>query len=208
MSDLIEIPLFPLNTVLFPRGPLPLRIFETRYTDMVKRCMREQSSFGVVLLREGREAGAPARFCQVGTAARIVDFNLLPDGLLGLACRGERRFRIERAWVEKDGLNMAQVDWLDTSPGQPISKSDALTALPETYRHLSDLLRKVLPELGEIYATLEPRFDDAEWVSARLTEILPISLDDKQYCLELDDPLQRLELISPLIRRAEDALEA
>jgi Lon protease-like protein len=137
-----------------------------------------------------------------------VDFNLLPDGLLGLACRGERRFRIERAWVEKDGLNMAQVEWLDTSPGQPISKSDALTALPETYRHLSDLLRKVLPELGEIYATLEPRFDDAEWVSARLTEILPISLDDKQYCLELDDPLQRLELISPLIRRAEDAPEA
>ena len=207
MSDSTEIPLFPLNTVLFPRGPLPLRIFETRYTDMVKRCMREQSGFGVVLLREGREAGAPVSFCQVGTSARIVDFNLLPDGLLGISCHGERRFRVQRAWVADDGLNMAEVEWLDASPGLARSSPDSL-AIPETYRHLADLLRKVLPELGEIYSTLEPRFEDAEWVSARLTEILPISLDDKQYCLELDDPLQRLELISPLIRRSEDATEA
>lgn len=207
MSDYSVLPLFPLNTVLFPRGPLPLRIFETRYTDMVKRCMRESSCFGVVLLSEGREAGAAASFCEVGTSARIIDFNLLPDGLLGISCQGERRFRVQRSWREGDGLNMGEVEWLDASPGQPLGQNAAI-AVPETYRHLADLLRKVLPELGEIYAALEGRFEDAEWVSARLTEILPISLDDKQFCLELDDPLRRLELISPLVRRAEDASEA
>jgi Lon protease-like protein len=201
------LPLFPLSTVLFPRGPLPLRIFETRYTDMVKRCMRESSCFGVVLLREGREAGAATSFCEVGTSARIVDFNLLPDGLLGISCQGERRFRVRRAWREADGLNMGEVEWLEVSPGQATDQNSVIS-VPETYRHLADLLRKVLPELGEIYAGLEGRFEDAEWVSARLTEILPISLEDKQYCLELDDPLRRLELISPLIRRAEDLPEA
>lgn len=206
MTDRSVLPLFPLSTVLFPRGPLPLRIFETRYTDMVKRCMRESSSFGVVLLREGREAGSAARFCEVGTSARIVDFNLLPDGLLGISCHGERRFRVLRTWREEDGLNMGEVEWMDSAAGQPLGQD--LMPVPETYRHLADLLRKVLPELGEIYASLEARFEDAEWVSARLTEILPISLEDKQYCLELDDPLRRLELISPLIRRAEDAPEA
>jgi hypothetical protein len=101
---------------------------------------------------------------------------------------------------------MGEVEWLDSAAGQPLGQD--LIPVPETYRHLADLLRKVLPELGEIYASLEARFEDAEWVSARLTEILPISLEDKQYCLELDDPLRRLELISPLIRRAEDAPEA
>lgn len=208
MADSCVLPLFPLNTVLFPRGPLPLRIFETRYTDMVKRCMREGSCFGVVLLREGREAGAAASFSEVGTSARIVDFNLLPDGLLGISCRGERRFRVQRVWREPDGLNMGEVVWLDASPGQALEQTEGVLAVPEMYRHLADLLRKVLPELGEIYAALELRFEDAEWVSARLTEILPISLDDKQYILELDDPLRRLELISPLIRRAEDGTEA
>ena len=203
MTDTSVLPLFPLNTVLFPRGPLPLRIFETRYTDMVKRCMRESSCFGVVLLREGREAGAAASFAEIGTSARIIDFNLLPDSLLGISCRGERRFRVLRTWREADGLNMGEVEWCDTAPGLPIGETSAV-GIPETYRHLADLLRKVLPELGDIYAALEPGFEDAEWVSARLTEILPISLGDKQYCLELDDPLQRLELISPLIRRADD----
>lgn len=206
MADSSILPLFPLNTVLFPRGPLPLRIFETRYTDMVKRCMREGSCFGVVLLREGREAGAAASFAEMGTSARIIDFNLLPDGLLGISCRGERRFRVLRSWREPDGLNMGEVEWRDAAPGQPIGETASI-GIPETYRHLADLLRKVLPELGDIYASLEPGFDDAEWVSARLTEILPISLGDKQYCLELDDPLQRLELISPLIRRSDDSTD-
>ena len=91
----VEIPLFPLGTVLFPGGPLPLRIFEARYIDLVRRCMREGSGFGVVLILDGTEAGdTPAQICDVGTYARIVDFSGEPGGLLGIEARGERRFRI------------------------------------------------------------------------------------------------------------------
>ena len=197
MSDTCELPLFPLNTVLFPRGPLPLRIFETRYVDMVKRCMREGSCFGVVLVQGGGETGPVAGYSDIGTTARIVDFNLLPDGLLGLTCRGERRFRVLRRWRAADQLNMGEIEWID-----PASAAAPTVPLPGEHRHLADLLRKVLPELGGIYEGIEPRLDDAEWVGARLVEILPINLADKQRCLELLDPLERLELISPLIRRA------
>ena len=96
-----EIPLFPLGTGLFPGGPLPLRIFETRYVDMVRRCMREESGFGVVLIERGAEAGAPSRFVQVGTEAGIVDFDRLDDGLLGLTCVGRERFRVLDAWRQE-----------------------------------------------------------------------------------------------------------
>ena len=85
------IALFPLNIVLFPGGPLPLRIFETRYVDMVRRCMRESEKFGVVLIREGNEVG-PAETVDVGTLAEIVDFHQLSDGLLGLSCIGGNAF--------------------------------------------------------------------------------------------------------------------
>lgn len=196
MAETTDLPLFPLNTVLFPRGPLPLRIFEPRYVDMVKRCMRESACFGVVLVQGGAEVGQVAGFADVGTTARIVDFNLLPDGLLGLTCQGERRFRVQRRWREADGLNMGAVEWIDTSAAPSV-------AVPPEYRHLADLLRRVLPELGEIYAGLEQRYDDAEWVGARLIEILPLALGDKQSCLELEDPLERLSLIAPLIRRED-----
>jgi Lon protease-like protein len=197
MGETSEIPLFPLSTVLFPRGPLPLRIFEPRYVDMVKRCMREGSCFGVVLITEGGETGARSGFCEIGTTARIVDFNLLPDGLLGISCRGERRFRVLRAWRQEDGLNLGEVEWIDP----PASSASPSLTVPEEYRHLADLLRRVLPELGDIYEGIEARFDDADWVGSRLVEILPISLADKQICLELLDPLRRLALLSPLIRR-------
>jgi len=199
MDETTDIPLFPLNTVLFPRGPLPLRIFEPRYIDMVKRCMRESSCFGVVLVQGGAEVGQVAGFAEVGTTARIVDFNLLPDGLLGITARGERRFRVQRRWREADGLNMGAIEWIDPA-------AQSVLPVPPEYRHLADLLRRVLPELGDIYAGLEPRYEDAEWVGSRLIEILPLALGDKQICLELDDPLERLALVAPLIRREDDGV--
>lgn len=196
----IELPLFPLNTVLFPRGPLPLRIFETRYVDMVRRCMREGSCFGVVLLQGGGETGPVSGVASTGTSARIVDFNLLKDGLLGITCRGERRFRVLRLWRQDDGLNIGEIEWLDPA----LSAAAAAVAVPPEHRHLADLLRRVLPELGEVYAGIEPRYEDADWVGARLVEILPIGLGDKQSFLEMEDPIERLAVLSPLIRRAED----
>jgi Lon protease-like protein len=191
----VELPLFPLNMVLFPGGPLPLRIFEPRYVDLVKHCMRERSSFGVLLIRAGYEAGAVASTADVGTSARIEDFYQLPDGLLGITCVGERRFRVNRRWRQSDGLNIGEIEWLER---------EKTIDLPPEYRHLGELLRKVLPELGELYANMEMRCQDAGWVGSRLAEILPISLPDKQHCLEIEDPLQRLAWLNPLIKRSEE----
>ncbi len=189
------LPLFPLNTVLFPGGPLPLRIFETRYLDMVRHCMRERCPFGVVLIRAGAEVGAIADTADVGTTAHIVDFNPMPDGLLGISCLGERKFRVRRRWQQGDGLNVADIELL--APEERVS-------LPEEFQHLGVLLRKVLPELGELYAATPMQPEDAAWVGYRLAEILPVSLSEKQQCLEIDDPLVRLARLNPLIRRVEE----
>jgi Lon protease-like protein len=186
------LPLFPLNTVLFPDGLLPLRIFETRYVDMVGQCMREASPFGVVMIRSGAEVGAVADTAELGTTARIVDFGKLPDGLLGITCRGERKFRVLKRWQRTDGLNLGDIEYLQL---------EATLGLPDEYRHLADLLRKVLPELGEPYASMAGNFADASWVGGRLAEILPVSLADKLSLLELDEPLERLARLNQLVRR-------
>lgn len=180
-----EIPLFPLGMVLFPGGPLALRIFETRYVDMVRRCMREEHGFGVVLIREGGEVG-PAETCDVGTLAQIVDFHQLPDGLLGLSCVGGRRFRILTRRRQPDGLNLGTVAWFAAEPQ---------LEMPARHAHLAELLRTVLPQLGEPYSSMPMQLDDAAWVSNRIAEILPIGLAEKQFCLELDDPIQRLDTL-------------
>lgn len=187
-TEVNSIALFPLNIVLFPNGPLPLRIFETRYVDMVRRCMRESSSFGVVLIREGSEVG-PAEMFDVGTVARIMDFHQLADGLLGLSCVGGQRFRIRSRSRQADGLNLAEVD---------ILPPEAEMAVPTRHARLPALLKNVLPQLGEVYTDMEMKLDDAAWVGHRLAEILPIPPADKQSCLELDDPIQRLDFLSPL----------
>jgi Lon protease-like protein len=182
------IALFPLNIVLFPDGPLPLRIFETRYVDMVRRCMREDAAFGVALIREGNEVG-PAETYDVGTTAKITDFHQMPDGLLGLSCVGQQRFRIVRRSVQTDGLNLGEVEWLKPEPAVPV---------PEHHARLAELLRQVLPQLGEVYTDIDMRLDDAAWVGHRLAEILPIQLSEKQRCLEIDDPVLRLDVLAPL----------
>lgn len=194
MGTTAELPLFPLNIVLFPGGPLPLRIFETRYTDMVRRCLRAGSCFGVVQIVAGEEAGEVAKTADVGTSARIVDFTRLPDGLLGITCHGERKFRLLRRWRAHDGLNVGEVEWILAEAAAPV---------PDRFGFLVDLLRAALPQLGDLYEPLPRHFDDASWVGARIAEILPISLPDKQACLELEGSA-RLARLAPLIRRDAD----
>jgi Lon protease-like protein len=177
------IPLFPLHTVLFPGGPLPLRIFETRYTDMVRDCMRDNQPFGVVLIEDGEEAGEVSTTATIGCSARIADFNRLPDGLLGLSCVGERRFRVQRVWRAANGLNQAEVSWLADAARLP---------LPAEFARLGATVRRALAELPGRYEHVERNFDDAAWVGGRLAELLPLALADKQALLELDDPLARL----------------
>jgi uncharacterized protein len=190
-------PLFPLSTVLFPGGPLPLRIFETRYVDMVRYCMRQSCPFGGMLIRAGSEVGAQSagEMSLVGTTARIVDFSSLPDGLLGITCIGERKFSVTKHWQQSDGLHLGDIEF---------AAREKQIDLPGEFLHLGELLRKVLPELGELYANVPKHFSDASWVGCRLAEILPMSLAEKQYCLELDDPVARLARLNPLIRKSEE----
>jgi Lon protease-like protein len=190
MAESNVIPLFPLHTVLFPGGPLPLRIFETRYTDMVSRCMREQSPFGVLLIQEGEETGNVSTTVSVGCTARIADFNTLPDGLLGIACVGGRKFRVQRVWRAADGLNLGEVVWLPDEPS---------LVVPAEFARLTDVVRRALGELEEHYEFVDRKFEDASWVGSRLAELLPIHPNDKQSLLEIDDPIRRLEALASAV---------
>ena len=176
---------------------MPLRIFETRYLDMVRRCMRADQRFGVALIREGNEVG-PAETFDVGTMAKIVDFHQLSDGFLGLSCVGEQRFRILSRSIQADGLNLAQIEWLEAEPK---------VAVPERHARLAELLKTVLPQLGEVYVGIEMHLDDAAWVGHRLAEILPIAAAEKQFCLELTDPIELLDVLSPLAQGAPKSHE-
>jgi Lon protease-like protein len=184
MSEVL--PLFPLNTVLFPGGPLRLRIFEPRYLDMISRCMRESSAFGVALITEGREAGGTARTTNVGTTARIVDFERLDDGLLGITARGERKFTIGGVHTQSDGLNIADVTYLSDEPAMEI---------PEDLAILAELLKQAFVQVGAAYGEEPPHFENASWVGMRLAEILPLPMPEKQQCLEMEDAVGRLRLL-------------
>lgn len=188
-----EVPLFPLNTVLFPGGVLPLRIFEPRYLDMVKRCMREGSAFGVTLLAGGAETDKNVATSEIGTLAQIVDFDQLPDRMLGITARGTRRFRRLGTRVQDDGLTIAEVELLPLDP---------VIDLPEEFARYAALLKQALPQMGDFFKHLRPHYDDAAWVSGRLAEVLPIPLQDKQRLLEMDDPISRLHVLQPLLRGA------
>ncbi len=182
-----ELPLFPLGTVLFPGGPLSLRVFEPRYLDMVRRCLRTQQSFGVVLILQGAEVGTIEAVADTGTTARIVDFDTRADGLLGLECVGERRFRLLRRWQQSDGLHLAESEYLPDETPQ---------GLPDDYAHLGELLREVLPRLGGAYVHVEAHYEDAGWVADRWAELLPLTPAEKLRLLELTDPLARLKQVA------------
>ncbi len=191
MAEAVRLPLFPLKTVLFPGGVLPLRVFEARYMDMVTRCMRESSGFGVCLIAAGEEVGEAAVPSAVGTEAVIEQWDMGTPGVLTLVTRGTRRFRIEDHEVEHDGLLVGRVRWLvDPSP-QPV---------PEAQADVLPLLRALASE--EAARLPEPHlFDDAGWVSARYAEMLPIPLAARQQLLELDDVLSRLEIVQQYLRQ-------
>lgn len=181
----VELPLFPLNTVLFPGGPLALRIFEPRYLSMVSRCMRGQHGFGVVLIEEGSEAGA-ANFATTGTRAEIVDWNQGRDGLLALVAEGHERFTVSQSRREADGLYVGRILPLPLERAVPV---------PERYRPLSRLLARLLEADQANDDDLEVRLSDATWVGFRLAELLPLAMPTKQSLLESSDAIGRLELL-------------
>jgi Lon protease-like protein len=188
-----EIALFPLNTVLFPGGILPLRIFEPRYLAMVSQCLRRPCHFAVVAIKEGSEVGGVARCYEVGTLASIVDFDRLDDGLLGITCRGEQRLHILSKRVQPDRLLVAEVEVV---PGEP------RISLPRRFASLLDVLKSVLdPEETPHYSLLlVTDWDSASWVGNRLAEILPLPVAIKQALLVLNDPIQRLDILYELLQ--------
>lgn len=182
----MEIPIFPLKTVLFPGGVLPIRVFETRYMDMTKACMKSETPFAVCLIKEGEEAGSPAIPEEVGTLAQIVDWDMQEQGILNIRTQGGRRIAIQSTRVEDSGLVMANVTTVTDEAPQPV---------PEALDHCSALLRKIVAQVGEDKFSPPLDFDDAVWVSYRLAETLPLKLSAKQNMLEMNDPIMRLRIL-------------
>ncbi len=184
------VPLFPLNTVLFPDGPLPLRIFEPRYLDMVSRCLKTNTGIGICLIEDGAEVGAAAKTYDIGTLSNITYWHRRPDGLLGITVRGVERFRIVSRSVERSQLILAEVETIPNEPSVP---------LPHQFQPLADLLHSIIHQLDAPYTTMPMRFDEASWVGGRLVELLPLRLSQKQYFLQLEDPLERLDRLRAVL---------
>lgn len=193
----LDIPLFPLSAVLFPGGPLQLRIFEPRYLDMVRECARSGAGFGVCLILQGREVGEPAVPAAVGTLARITDFYTLPDGLLGIAAEGCARFRVLSTRVRDNGLMHGRVRFWPDEPQ---------LVVPPEHGLLPTILERLVEQLGPHYKDA-PRacYDDASWVGFRLAELLPLTHTERQQLLEVTDPIERLRALRDSLPRFQRA---
>lgn len=204
------LPIFPLNTVLFPGGLLPLRVFEARYMDMVRRAMREASRFGVCLIQKGREVGEHGVPIEpIGCRARIDDWNMEQLGVLQIATTGTERFRIRSSRVQPDGLLVAEVEAVELEP---------LVPLPDEAAPCQTLLRRIVQRLEESneesgksapesdFASRPPiakpyLFDDATWVGNRLAEVLPIPMSAKQKLMALTDGPTRLVIVQRYLKQ-------
>ncbi len=196
----MNLPLFPLKTVLFPGCPLDLQIFEARYLDMIGRCMKQDQGFGVVGIVAGEEVGAAAeQFAAVGCEALIRDFQQLPNSLLGIRVEGGRRFRVSRAQVLPDQLTIAEVDWLDDCPEQPLLAEHAdLAAL------LGALAEHPLVTGLGLDGTASGQLDLAN----QLAYLLPLAVEEKVQLLALDEPQARLELLQHVLEQLQGELNA
>ena len=202
-TQALDIPLFPLRTVLFPGGTLPLRIFEPRYVDMIRWCMREGKGFGVVLLREGSDVldakdpdskAKEARIYDVGTQAHIIDFDQADNGLLGIVAQGGEKFSVIETDVARDGLMRAEVRLL-SEPALPLS---------ERYDPLVSVLRDLLahPLIQELNPQVD--FHEDRSVSHRVADLLPIAPEAKQWLLEMPTPEARLVELEEIIKQLAD----
>lgn len=193
-----DVALFPLHTVLFPDGPLALRIFEPRYLDMVSECLRNDQPFGVCLIASGHEAGEAARPHLTGTFARIIDWQTGDDGLLSIRALGEQRFHVQDTRIERNQLLRGTVSALDPEPR---------AALPDAHRYMVDVIDRLFEHAGDLYRDVQKRSDDATWVGYRLAEVLSLPLVRRQYFLELEDPLLRLDQLDEIMRSMSESAD-
>jgi Lon protease-like protein len=197
-----SLPLFPLGTVLFPGGVLPLRIFEVRYLDMISRCHKAGAPFGVVLLTQGSEVrrpGSTEAFSQIGTLATISELDAPRAGLMMIRAIGAQRFRITSSDQLRHGLWIADVERLPADMAVPIPDDlkNTAQALEKLIHSLE--LKTAAPQRMPLQAPW--RLDDCGWVANRWCELLPLSVQLKQRLMELDNPLVRLELVSDVLAR-------
>jgi len=182
----LNLPIFPLNTVLFPGGLLPLRVFEARYMDMTRDCLKRDEPFGVCLIREGAEVGAPAVPEGIGCLAKILEWDMQQQGILNLKTHGGQRFRILDQRTSTQGLTSADVELIP-----PEARAD----VPDEFASCARLLEMVVADKGRPIFAEPHAFNDASWVGYRLAEILPVPLIAKQKLLELTDSLGRLSIL-------------
>jgi len=196
----IALPLFPLKTVLFPGGVLPLKVFEQRYLSMTKACLKDDEPFGVCLLTQGEEvAGAQATkaglaFAPIGTLARITSWDMPQLGILHLRTEGATRFHVKAHTVGDDGLVVGQVTSLAPEPAM---------ALPERFNRLAALLELLIERVGKESFPADLALGDASWVGYRLAEILPLPLPIKQSMLEINDSEVRLKVLAEFLERQD-----
>lgn len=194
------IPLFPLNTVLFPDGHLPLQIFELRYLDMVKKCIAADQPFGVVPLLQGSEVRQPGQdevLSSAGTLARILEWAAPLPGLLHIRCLGGERFRIVASEKMKNGLWMGQVELMppDQAVAIPPEQQNVANALGSLIRSLQE--RKIPPDQMPLAPPF--RLDECGWVANRWCELLSLDLADKQRLMAQENPVLRLELVQDVL---------
>jgi len=184
--DFSRLPIFPLGTVLFPGGALPLRVFEARYVDMTRECMKNGSPFGVCLIKEGTEVGAPAVPHATGCLAEIRDWDMQQLGVLSIQTRGTMRFRILETSAAPDGLIRARAEPIET---------DAPASIRAEFSQLRAILRDIIPKVPAELIPEPHLFEDAIWLSNRLSELMPVPALAKQKLMELEDADMRLEII-------------
>ena len=189
-----SLPLFPLRTVLFPGGLLPLKVFEQRYVEMTKSCMMNSRPFGVCLIVQGEEvaapSGAPPEIATVGTLARITDWDVPQVGILHLATVGETRFQVRKQSTQPNGLVVGEVTPIDPEAAQPLA---------EAFKPLANLLELIASRVGPRNFPAQRSFDDASWVGYRLAELLPLPLSIKQSMLEINDAEVRLKVLQKFL---------
>ncbi len=188
-----SIPIFPLNTVLYPGSLLPLKIFEQRYLDMTKACVRDASPFGVCRIREGREVGLPAVPEQIGCTALIAEWEMPHLGVFHLQTRGQHAFRILRRSTHSDGLIRAEIELLAEAAGE---------VGPESFALCRRVLEQIIKKVGPDYFFPPLAYDDPRWISYRLAEVLPLELEEKQSLLELRDDRERLRHLHAYLQQA------
>lgn len=185
----MQLPLFPLSTIVMPGGLLPLRLFEPRYLDMVRQCFRHQSGFGVCLVKEGAEVGDAALPYPYGTVIKIVDWDQGENGLLQIVVRGETKFRLCETWVDSAELRHGNVELLSPEVSSPV---------PDEYTHLVHTLEQILGQVSGAVNYPNPEYSDSLWLGSRFVELLPLSAELRHELLSMDCPLERLSALSEI----------